>query len=214
MRKALDNTLTDFGSEIIPALIDDIKVFTYVFDGYWEDIGTIKSFYEANINLASINPVLQPLRGERPDLHAPARPSSVQDQLQHHLAVTGRRGKHHHERQYRQLDRGDPHHHRERRQPRRRGLHGSGLLRNRGREGSKHRGAEHRDRPGMHHQEGHHRQERAHRRQLQDRDRSHCRAGRRLSRNTPSGMGSSSSRRGPSSIPAPSSRRPSKEMPP
>jgi glucose-1-phosphate adenylyltransferase len=56
MKRALDNTLTDFGSEIIPALIHDIKVFTYIFDGYWEDIGTIKSFYEANINLASINP--------------------------------------------------------------------------------------------------------------------------------------------------------------
>ena len=56
LKKALDNALTDFGSEIIPALIDRVKVFTYVFDGYWEDIGTIKSFYEANINLASINP--------------------------------------------------------------------------------------------------------------------------------------------------------------
>ena len=56
MKKALDNTFTDFGSEIIPALIDKVKVSTYIFDGYWEDIGTIKSFYEANINLASINP--------------------------------------------------------------------------------------------------------------------------------------------------------------
>jgi len=56
LTKALDNSLTDFGSEIIPALIGKVKVSAYVFDGYWEDIGTIRSFYEANINLASINP--------------------------------------------------------------------------------------------------------------------------------------------------------------
>ena len=56
LMKALDNGLTDFGSEIIPALIGKVKVSTYIFDGYWEDIGTIRSFYEANINLASINP--------------------------------------------------------------------------------------------------------------------------------------------------------------
>jgi glucose-1-phosphate adenylyltransferase len=56
LRKALDNTLTDFGSEIIPASIEVLKVSAYVFDGYWEDIGTIESFYSANIDLASINP--------------------------------------------------------------------------------------------------------------------------------------------------------------
>ena len=56
LKKAVDNSFTDFGSEIIPASIQGMKVTTYVFDGYWEDIGTIKSFYEANINLASINP--------------------------------------------------------------------------------------------------------------------------------------------------------------
>jgi glucose-1-phosphate adenylyltransferase len=56
MRKALDNTLTDFGSEIIPASIEHLRVSAYLFDGYWEDIGTIGSFYDANINLASINP--------------------------------------------------------------------------------------------------------------------------------------------------------------
>ena len=47
---------TDFGSEIIPASIESLKVSAYIFDGYWEDIGTIESFYEANIDLASINP--------------------------------------------------------------------------------------------------------------------------------------------------------------
>ncbi len=56
LKKALDNSLMDFGAEIIPSCIANLKVSVYVFDGYWEDIGTIKSFYEANINLASINP--------------------------------------------------------------------------------------------------------------------------------------------------------------
>jgi glucose-1-phosphate adenylyltransferase len=56
LKKALDNALTDFGSEIIPASIEGLRVSAYVFDDYWEDIGTIKSFYEANLNLASINP--------------------------------------------------------------------------------------------------------------------------------------------------------------
>jgi len=56
MMKALDNAFTDFGSEIIPASIESLKVSAYVFNDYWEDIGTIHSFYEANIGLASINP--------------------------------------------------------------------------------------------------------------------------------------------------------------
>jgi glucose-1-phosphate adenylyltransferase len=56
MRKALDNTLADFGSEVIPAAIGTMHVGSYVFSGYWEDIGTIRSFYDANLDLASINP--------------------------------------------------------------------------------------------------------------------------------------------------------------
>jgi glucose-1-phosphate adenylyltransferase len=56
MRKAVDNTFTDFGSQIIPASIEGLKVSAYVFDDYWEDIGTVRSFYNANIGLASINP--------------------------------------------------------------------------------------------------------------------------------------------------------------
>lgn len=47
---------TDFGKEIIPEIIKRRRVFAYFFDGYWEDIGTIKSFYEANLNLASLSP--------------------------------------------------------------------------------------------------------------------------------------------------------------
>jgi glucose-1-phosphate adenylyltransferase len=56
MEKVLDNNYIDFGKEIIPIAIGERHVHTYVFDGYWEDIGTIKAFYEANLNLASLTP--------------------------------------------------------------------------------------------------------------------------------------------------------------
>ena len=41
----------DFGKELIPDAIDSQKVLSYQFDGYWTDIGTIRSFFEANIGL-------------------------------------------------------------------------------------------------------------------------------------------------------------------
>lgn len=43
----------DFGKEIFPASIRTHKVQVHLFDGYWEDIGTIRSFYDANLALAS-----------------------------------------------------------------------------------------------------------------------------------------------------------------
>ncbi len=56
MEEVLDNDKTDFGKEIIPDSIKDRKVASFLFDGFWEDIGTIKAFYETNIDLASIRP--------------------------------------------------------------------------------------------------------------------------------------------------------------
>ncbi|MDB6053348.1 MAG: glgC [Verrucomicrobiales bacterium] len=49
----LDNNLTDFGKHIIPGAIKTHRVFSYVFQGYWEDIGTIRSFFEANLDLVT-----------------------------------------------------------------------------------------------------------------------------------------------------------------
>lgn len=46
----------DFGKEVIPNSIGNYIVNAYVFNGYWEDIGTIKSFYDANIKLTDIDP--------------------------------------------------------------------------------------------------------------------------------------------------------------
>lgn len=44
---------TDFGKEIIPAAAKNYNVQAFLFDGYWEDIGTIKAFYEANLGLTA-----------------------------------------------------------------------------------------------------------------------------------------------------------------
>jgi glucose-1-phosphate adenylyltransferase len=46
----------DFGKEVFPASIRSRHVQLHLFDGYWEDIGTIKSFFEANLALAQPNP--------------------------------------------------------------------------------------------------------------------------------------------------------------
>ncbi|XP_010416915.1 PREDICTED: probable glucose-1-phosphate adenylyltransferase large subunit, chloroplastic isoform X1 [Camelina sativa] len=61
--EALLNLLTrqypssnDFGSEVIPAAIRDHDVQGYIFRDYWEDIGTIKTFYEANLALVEERP--------------------------------------------------------------------------------------------------------------------------------------------------------------
>jgi glucose-1-phosphate adenylyltransferase len=49
----LDNALADFGRHVIPAAIETHRVMSYVFQGYWEDIGTIRAFFEANLDVAS-----------------------------------------------------------------------------------------------------------------------------------------------------------------
>ena len=49
-------TYTDFGKEVFPASIRSQKVQVHLFDGYWEDIGTIRSFYEANLSMTLANP--------------------------------------------------------------------------------------------------------------------------------------------------------------
>jgi glucose-1-phosphate adenylyltransferase len=49
---ALENSMTDFGREVIPSLLGAKKMYAHVFEGYWEDIGTVKAFFEANLALA------------------------------------------------------------------------------------------------------------------------------------------------------------------
>jgi glucose-1-phosphate adenylyltransferase len=57
LSKVLSGTQhTDFGNEVFPATIHSHHVQMHLFDGYWEDIGTIRSFYEANLNLTTEKP--------------------------------------------------------------------------------------------------------------------------------------------------------------
>jgi len=52
MNEALADPLKqDFGKDIIPQMIGKKKLFSYVYQGYWEDIGTIRAFYDANLDL-------------------------------------------------------------------------------------------------------------------------------------------------------------------
>lgn len=52
LARALDNSMKDFGKEIIPSLLGRAKLYSYIFEGYWEDIGTVRAFFEANLALA------------------------------------------------------------------------------------------------------------------------------------------------------------------
>ncbi len=50
---ATDDSWVDFGREIIPTAIEKYNVQAHLFNDYWEDIGTIRAFYEANLDLAA-----------------------------------------------------------------------------------------------------------------------------------------------------------------
>jgi len=54
--ESLENDLVDFGKHIIPMAIKDRHVSAFIFKGYWEDIGTIRAFYEANLDLTDVMP--------------------------------------------------------------------------------------------------------------------------------------------------------------
>jgi glucose-1-phosphate adenylyltransferase len=56
LAEALDNGMTDFGKEVIPSLLGKKRLFASIFEGYWEDIGTVKAFFDANLALAQANP--------------------------------------------------------------------------------------------------------------------------------------------------------------
>jgi len=64
--RCLDNNLVDFGRDVIPNSIKDRKVNAFIFNGYWEDIGTVRAFYEANLDLTNIVPKYSFFDAERP----------------------------------------------------------------------------------------------------------------------------------------------------
>jgi glucose-1-phosphate adenylyltransferase len=47
---------TDFGKDVFPRAVNTHHLHTYIFDGYWEDLGTVKSYHEANLALAGDQP--------------------------------------------------------------------------------------------------------------------------------------------------------------
>ena len=77
------SSANDFGKNIIPSLLaDGHKMMAYPFDGYWKDVGTIDSLWEANMDLLGKEPAFQ-LRGDkRSTIYArnSAMPSSYIDE--------------------------------------------------------------------------------------------------------------------------------------
>ena len=60
--EANPNSSNDFGKNIIPAFLNNgEKLFSYGFEGYWKDVGTISSLWEANMDLIGDDPILNPV---------------------------------------------------------------------------------------------------------------------------------------------------------
>lgn len=73
-----DTTAQDFGKQIIPRAIQSRRVFANLFDRYWEDIGTIRSFFQANLDLLDQPPAFNFYDTDRPIFtHCRLLPSSV-----------------------------------------------------------------------------------------------------------------------------------------
>ncbi|MBU1862697.1 MAG: glucose-1-phosphate adenylyltransferase [Candidatus Omnitrophica bacterium] len=82
LRKVLtEDASIDFGRGIIPNAFNRYKTDAYIFEGYWSDIGTIESFYEANLDLAETVPVLNLYDKEWPYFTHPRylSPAKMQD---------------------------------------------------------------------------------------------------------------------------------------
>jgi glucose-1-phosphate adenylyltransferase len=56
LEAGLDSTHVDFGKDLLPAAVGERKVQAHFFDGYWRDIGTIRAFYEAHMDLTRPRP--------------------------------------------------------------------------------------------------------------------------------------------------------------
>lgn len=63
---AMEGSHTDFGKHIIPGAIKKSRVYSYIFQGYWEDVGTIRSFFESNLDLAGAAPKFDLYEGQNP----------------------------------------------------------------------------------------------------------------------------------------------------
>ncbi len=66
LESALENDYSDFGRQILPSLLDQCEVRAHLFHGYWEDVGTIRSFHQANLDLAASVPRFNFYMEDRP----------------------------------------------------------------------------------------------------------------------------------------------------
>jgi glucose-1-phosphate adenylyltransferase len=82
---------SDFGKDILPASLEECRVMAYPFDGYWEDIGTIRAFYLANLALVQSKPSFSFYDPQRPIYTHPRflPPSQVEDTRLHKVLLAG-----------------------------------------------------------------------------------------------------------------------------
>jgi len=66
LERALENSMNDFGKEVLPACLERWSVQAFLFCDFWEDIGTIRGFYEANLDLAAEEPDFTLYHDRRP----------------------------------------------------------------------------------------------------------------------------------------------------
>ncbi len=71
LTRCLDNDFDDFGKHVIPKAIRDHEIHAHIFQDYWEDIGTIRAFFEANLDLAEIKPSFSFYRTDAPVFSRP-----------------------------------------------------------------------------------------------------------------------------------------------
>jgi glucose-1-phosphate adenylyltransferase len=65
-RSVGDPSLVDFGRHVIPKLVPETRVHAYVYRGYWEDVGTIRSYFLANLALCQPVPPFDFYDSSRP----------------------------------------------------------------------------------------------------------------------------------------------------
>ena len=129
--RLLDNTFADFGKHIIPSAIETHRVFSYVFQGYWEDIGTIRAFFEANLDLTSELPRFNFFDMTAPIFTPAALPAGVEDQRRADRSRRHLGRLHHQPGRCAPVDHRHPQHHRRRSAPAPDDRAGQRLLRDR-----------------------------------------------------------------------------------
>ncbi len=89
----------DFGRNVFPHLVGNCRLFAYNFEGYWRDVGTVKAYWEANMNLLDVPPSVSfsgdwPIRTKEDDSRGPAtvyrRGDVLNSMICHGCVIEGR----------------------------------------------------------------------------------------------------------------------------